>query len=813
MINYLRAISLSFFLFLFADQLYATIRLPGIIGSHMVLPQNREVTIWGWGNPNEAVKVKVEWDTAVYTAITNFRSVKWEVIIKTPAAGGPYKIVISGENEIILNDVMLGEVWLCGGQSNMELSANDGIKQAQDEAPNASNPMIRFFYVPKSSSAYPQDDTKGKWVVCNPEDMKKFSAVGYFFGKKLHQELHQPIGLINANWGGTGAEIWSPAELINNNPSFKEVAEMAAATNDCCPNGIGLLFNGMIHPIINFKISGVVWYQGETNRFSYAAYPSLLKSMVSEWRRLWKYDFPFYYVQIAPFSDFGIKNYVALMRDAQTKCLAIPKSGMVVISDLVDDINNVHPQNKLDVGLRLANYALAETYDKKGISYKSPLYKSIDIQKDKIRISFDNAASGLMSRGGEPTDFFISGEDKNFMPAVAVIDGSNIIVSNKKVKKPVAVRFGFSNQSLPNLFNKEGLPVNLFRTDLWEIPTEPIIKKKSVTAVGAIRWDGWHGKKDGVNEVMEKTLAPKQFHERLPFFAEVVNDSTVRIDGSSQQVMDKEIEYAKYAGLDYWAFVLYAEKNMLSLGLKTYLQSRHQKDINFCAITEQGRYSFKDTAYINYLIRLIKAPGYQTVLNGRPLWYFGFISPENVNATWGSFHNLKKHIDSVRKIVVNAGLQNPYLVIMDFDAATGKKWCDSLGADAISSYVAVNNTKLGTYQQLANQTANFWEECKTTGKQVVPVWDAGWNPLPRILHPTPWHIYPDKEYYTNATANELAQHFKNGLQWLKNNKEAAQAQCAIIYAWNEFDEGGWLCPTFNNNTERIDSIHSVLKQQ
>ncbi len=474
MINYLRAILLSFFLFLFADQLYATIRLPGIIGSHMVLPQNREVTIWGWGNPNETVKVKVEWDTAVYTAVTNFRSVKWEVIIKTPAAGGPYKIVISGENEIILNDVMLGEVWLCGGQSNMELSANDGIKQAQEEATTATNSMIRFFYVPKYSSAYPQDDTKGKWVVCNPEDMKKFSAVGYFFGKKLQEQLHQPIGLINANWGGTGAEIWSPAELINNNPSFKEVAEMAAATNDCCPNGIGLLFNGMIHPIINFKISGVVWYQGETNRFSYAAYPSLLKSMVSEWRRLWKKDFPFYYVQIAPFSDFGIKNYVALMRDAQTKCLAIPKAGMVVISDLVDDINNVHPQNKLDVGLRLANYALAETYDKKGISYKSPLYKSMEIRKDKIRISFDNAASGLMSRGGEPTDFFIAGEDKNFMPAVAVIDGSTVVVSNKKVKKPVAVRFGFSDTAMPNLFSKEGLPVNLFRTDDWEITVKSI---------------------------------------------------------------------------------------------------------------------------------------------------------------------------------------------------------------------------------------------------------------------------------------------------------------------------------------------------
>lgn len=331
--------------------------------------------------------------------------------------------------------------------------------------------------------------------------------------------------------------------------------------------------------------------------------------------------------------------------------------------------------------------------------------------------------------------------------------------------------------------------------------------------IGAIRWDAWHGKKDGVNDVMEKTLAPKQFQERLPFFAEIINDSTVRIDGSSQQIMDKEIVHAKYAGLNYWAFVLYAEKDMLSLGLKTYLQSNHHNDINFCAITEQGRYSFKDTAYINYLIRLIKTPGYQTVLNGRPLWYFGFINPENVTATWGSFLNLKKHIDSVRKVVTNAGFQNPYIVIMDFDAATGKKWCDSLGADAISSYVATKNTKLGTYQQLANEAAIFWDECKATGKQVVPVWDAGWNPLPRILHPTPWHIYPDKEYYTNATPEELAQHFKNGMQWLKKNKEASPAQCAIIYAWNEFDEGGWLCPTIGNNTNRIDAISPILMNQ
>ena len=478
MLKFLQSIFILLQFFFIGVRVYAEVRLPAIIGSHMVLPQNREVNIWGWANPSEVVKIKTEWDTATYMVVADFRSARWSVKIKTPKAGGPYKIIIRGLNEIILEDVMIGEVWLCGGQSNMELSANDGIKQAQEEAPHATNMMIRFFYVPKMSSVFPQDDTKGKWVVCNPEDMKKFSAVGYFFGKRLQEQLQQTIGLVNANWGGTGAEIWTPAEVINDNPVFKEAAATTVATNSCCPIGIGLLYNGMINPIVNYKISGVIWYQGESNRFSYAAYPALLNAMFKEWRRLWQYDFPFYYVQIAPFADPGLSNYVPLMREAQSRCISIPNSGMVVISDLVDDVNNVHPQNKKDVGLRLANYALAETYGKKGIAHKSPMYKRMELQKDKIRIWFDNAENGLISKGGVPKEFFIVGDDKIFMPAVAVIEGNSIIVSNKKIKKPVAVRFGFSNTATPNLFNKEGLPANLFRTDDWLIPVKPISKNE-----------------------------------------------------------------------------------------------------------------------------------------------------------------------------------------------------------------------------------------------------------------------------------------------------------------------------------------------
>ncbi len=337
-------------------------------------------------------------------------------------------------------------------------------------------------------------------------------------------------------------------------------------------------------------------------------------------------------------------------------------------------------------------------------------------------------------------------------------------------------------------------------------------KQTAKPVAGAIRWDAWHGKKDGVNDVMEKTLAPKQFHNRLPFFAEIINDSTVRIDGSSQQVMDKEIAYAKQAGLAYWAFVLYPEKDMLSLGLKTYLQSNHRSDINFCAITEQGRFTWKDTAYSNYLIRLIKKPGYQTVLNGRPIWYIGFINAENVRDTWGSFKHLKMKIDSVRNEIVNAGLQNPYIVIMDFNAATGSRWCDSLGADAISSYVAQKGAKHGSYKQLAAEGAAFWEACKATGKQVVPVWNTGWSPLPRLVTPVPWHTYSAGEYYEPPNVYELKAHINDAVGWLQKNKNAAQAQCVIIYAWNEFDEGGWLCPTVGDGTSRIKVLQEILNK-
>jgi len=465
---------LLIFVFCGASFVFAEVRLPAIIGSNMVLQQKSEVKLWGWCSPTEKITVMVDWDTTVYRT-AGLRTAKWSVKIKTPAAGGPYKIIINGSNAIVLENVMIGEVWVCSGQSNMEWSGDQRLKQSLEEAPQANNTNIRFFYVPKSTADFPQEDCRASWKVCNPEDMKRFSAVGYFFGKKLQQELNVPIGLINSNWGGTPAEVWTPKELVENDPSLKAAAGKVSVT-PWWPVNAGDTFNAMIAPLTNFAIAGALWYQGESNTGTYATYQSLLTTMIAGWRKAWQKEFPFYFVQIAPFASYGQNNICALLREAQTKSMSYPSTGMVVISDLVDDIKDIHPKNKVDVALRLANWALAETYGKTGIIYKSPMYKSMKAENGKIKIYFDHAENGLLSKGGDPTEFYIAGADKNFLPAVAKIEGSTVVVSHKDIKNPVAVRFGFSNIAMPNLFSKEGLPVNLFRTDDWPVDTEAVKK-------------------------------------------------------------------------------------------------------------------------------------------------------------------------------------------------------------------------------------------------------------------------------------------------------------------------------------------------
>ncbi len=455
---------LSLTLFMFLD-LHAEVRLPAILGSHMVLQQKSDVKMWGWCDPGEKIRITTDWNTTTDSTVGNADG-KWLITIKTPEAGGPHTITLNGSNKIVLEDVLIGEVWACSGQSNMEMSYSWGVKQYSEDVENANNKNMRLFYIPRLTSEYPQDDTKGEWVVCNPEDLKTFSLAGYFFGQKLQQTLSVPVGLIEAAWGGTPAEVWTPSETIANNPTLKNAADSLKKT-PWGPIRTAATYNAMIYPVINFSIAGVIWYQGEANVGAASTYQELFSSMITSWRAAWKDDFPFYFVQIAPFAGYGKNISAALLQEAQTKTTALPKTGVIVVNDLVDDIHDIHPKNKKDVGLRLANYALADTYGKPDIAYKNPSYKSMKIEKDKARIYFENADKGLVTKDGAPTDFYIAGDDKIFKPASAKVDGNTVIVSNKEVKNPVAVRYGFTNSAMPNLFSKEGLPVNTFRTDEW----------------------------------------------------------------------------------------------------------------------------------------------------------------------------------------------------------------------------------------------------------------------------------------------------------------------------------------------------------
>jgi sialate O-acetylesterase len=445
-------------------RLNAEVRLPAIIGDHMVLQQNSDVKIWGWCDPSEKIKISSGWDTATFTTVGNADG-KWICSIKTPVAGGPYTLTINGNNQIILQDVLIGEAWVCSGQSNMEMSYSWGIKQYTNDIENGTNKNIRLFHIARLTAEYPQDDTKGHWVVCNPEDLKTFSLAGYFFGQKLQETLSVPVGLIESNWGGTPAEVWTPKYAVDSNAVIRKVADELKPI-PWGPIRVAATYNAMIYPVTNFNIAGVIWYQGEANVDNASTYEPLFAAMITSWRRAWNKDFPFYFVQIASY-NYGNNLSGALLKEAQTKTLSVPNTGMIVVDDLVNDVNNIHPTDKKDVGYRLANLALSSTYNKNNLPYKYPMYKSMKIEKGKIKIDFANADNGLMSKGDTLKGFYVAVSDKNFMPAMAKIEGNSVMVWNKNIKDPVAVRFDFTNASIPALFSKEGLPVNLFRTDDW----------------------------------------------------------------------------------------------------------------------------------------------------------------------------------------------------------------------------------------------------------------------------------------------------------------------------------------------------------
>jgi sialate O-acetylesterase len=438
----------------------ADVRLPKIFGEHMVLQQQLPIQVWGWADAGEKVTVTLGDRSATATACEKG---KWSVKLDPVNAGGPYKLKVAGKNELVLDDVLVGEVWVGSGQSNMEWPVHASVNAGQEVAA-AKYPNIRLFTVAKNVAENPVDDVQGAWAECSPETVPGFSAALYFFGRKLHGELNVPVGLVNSSWGGTLCEAWTSKEGLSGDPDFQPILQRAAQFQAGNPNQASVLYNGMIYPILPFSIRGAIWYQGESNRDRAVQYTKLFPAMITDWRKQWKEgDFPFLFVQLAPFIYGNNPSFLAELWEAQFKTLSLPNTGMAVITDITE-LKDIHPKNKQDVGLRLALWALAKTYGK-DLVYSGPLYKEMKIEGDKIRLSFDHLGGGLVAKGGPLKFFTIAGEDGNFVPAEAVIDGESIVVSSAQVTKPVAVRFAWQEDAEPNLFNQAGLPASPFRTD------------------------------------------------------------------------------------------------------------------------------------------------------------------------------------------------------------------------------------------------------------------------------------------------------------------------------------------------------------
>ena len=497
--------------------------MPKIFGDHMVLQRQQPVPIWGWEDPNVEVTVTFAGQTKTVKAD---ESGNWMVKLDALEANKTGQaLTVKGTSTKVFKDVLVGEVWICSGQSNMEWTVNQSMN-ANEEKKAANHPLIRHFKVPHTNKTVPEDDVNGSWQVCNPGSVGNFTAVGFYFGRKLHKELDVPVGLIGSNWGGTRVEPWTPPIGFRSVPELKnlsqqvdswsakteagkkawkeyverikhwtEMAEESLKENQDVPEvppapGPGSshqiatkLYNGMIAPLIPYGIRGVIWYQGESNGNEGISYFHKKNALITGWRKLWKQgDFPFYYVQLANWRKASTNpqggDGWAKLREAQTKCLELKNTGMAVIID-IGEAGDIHPRNKQDVGLRLASWALVKDYGKSMV-YSGPLYKSHKVEGSTIRIEFEHAGSGLMlgkkqglapvaeDTSGKMKHIAIAGSDKKWYWAEAKIEGNSLIVSSSSVKEPVAVRYAFAmNPEGANLYNKEGYPASPFRTDNW----------------------------------------------------------------------------------------------------------------------------------------------------------------------------------------------------------------------------------------------------------------------------------------------------------------------------------------------------------
>ena len=488
----------------------ADVKLPAIFTDNLVLQRDMPVPIWGWAASGEKVTVTLGQQTK--TATPNSPSGKWMLKLDAMKAGGPHTLTVAGNNTITLKNVLIGEVWVCSGQSNMAMTVNRS-NNAEEEIAAAKHPEIRLISVPARGSQTPQDDFQGRWVECSPATVGGFSAAGYFFGRELHQALGMPIGLVNSSYGGSSCEAWIKRSVLEADPQYKPMLERyekivsqydpekakavfekqraawklavqkAKAAGKKAPKPPRLqadprtgnqapanLYNAMLVPLIPYGIRGAIWYQGESNAGRAYQYRTLFPTMIENWRADWQQgDFPFYFVQLANFMAVKpepSESAWAELREAQTMTLKVPNSGQAVIID-IGEANDIHPKNKQDVGKRLALWALAKDYGK-DVVYSGPVYRSMEKKGKKIVLHFDHVGGGLVAKGGEALKgFAIAGDDKEFVWADAKIAGDTVVVESPTVKAPAAVRYAWADNPVCNLSNKAGLPACPFRTDDW----------------------------------------------------------------------------------------------------------------------------------------------------------------------------------------------------------------------------------------------------------------------------------------------------------------------------------------------------------
>jgi len=463
----------------------AEVKLATIFSDHMVLQRGMEIPVWGWADRGETVTLSLGGQTV---SVKPDKSGKWIARFAPMDAGGPYKMNIQGENNIILTDILIGDVWLCGGQSNMEMPVNgwpgQPILNSEREVQEANYPNIRLITVGKKISTRPLKNIESSgWESAIGTNIADFSAVGYFFGKDVYLDQDIPIGLISVNWGGTVCETWTSAESLAEDPDFGSVIDEMEKNPPSAgfdPNSKPtLLFNGMLHPLIPFGIKGAIWYQGESNDSRAYQYRRLFPLMIRDWRKHWNQgDFPFLFVQLAaykPVNENPVESSWAELREAQLMTLALPNTGMAVAID-IGEADNIHPANKEKVGRRLALAAKKIAYNQ-DVVYSGPVYQSMEITGKEIKIAFSHTGSGLVAKDkyGYLRGFAIAGEDKVFHWANARLEGDTVVVYHPSIQNPLAVRYAWSdNPDDANLYNKEGLPASPFRTDNWPGITEGV---------------------------------------------------------------------------------------------------------------------------------------------------------------------------------------------------------------------------------------------------------------------------------------------------------------------------------------------------